>query len=354
MAIKHHFFPITVTTPSFLKNTSAPQAGFTDVGDKKDCGFRAIAAGLVDLLSRHHLIKGKELLLTTILTRHESLFKYTSDSATLSTASQKIQKLITKIPLNQLITELAYTLRQIAVDELCANPTLYPDAFIDHPNHSSSPEHMRHPESWINESSLLALSNRLRLPITIHVVTSENDLPKIIHYHSDKSMPCVLIKQNKTQYMPYLHLLSQHIQAKHDHNPLEQHPIQTTDPRLNEIRALIAEQGARMRQTFESICTDLKKNLEAGVLSKAALLAIYVHGIKDNDCLEAHGAQPIIADFKSRSLELFAPVEHTDFMIEPLVHAIASAISIGRMSRHALYRIYDETAHKNTHAVSLK
>ncbi|HBI21560.1 MAG TPA: hypothetical protein DDY37_03075, partial [Legionella sp.] len=262
MSFQQHFF---IRTPgaSVYRSPEHKPGAFVDVGGTGDCGFRAIAAGLMEWYSMPVLTKGRNALLESFWVRFDVLFPAHAHQTAVLTPMQRLQQLKKRVPYHQLVVEIAYTLRQIAVDELCAYPDQYPGAFVGE-NEGTSPTMMRKMTTWIDESSLAALSNALHLPITVNVVEGAKSLPHRLQYNVDPGCPSVLIQLEKGHYVPYLRdpilparpsLVPTIAPAKDD---------LAFDRNLPEILVMIAEDQKRMKDKFESIRETLETQLLLG------------------------------------------------------------------------------------------
>ena len=348
MSFKQKFFSGRMIPPS--KN---PHHGaFVDVGGTGDCGFRAIAAGLLELYSTPTLIKGRDALLKPLLNRHDALFPKHANETQILTAIQRLQQLKKRVSYPQLVIEIAFTLRQIAVDELCANPERYPGAFVGE-HEGTSPVLMRKMETWIDESSIAALSNALHLPITIQVVDGSKSLAQELQYNVDQSSHSIRIKLEKGHYVPYLR-----------ENALQKGPAlppaiislkdeQAFDRSLPDILMMIKKDHLLIQEKFESIREALEAQLrlssEQGGLNKNDLLNIYIEGMRTSDYLQGRvryagiesGNQHFFNAIKEHKNTTEYPKttsQHDDYLVHELVHAISRALAIGHISPDAIYK----------------
>ena len=346
MSYQQHFFMSTPHRPPEHK-----PGAFVDVGGTGDCGFRAIAAGLMEWYSMPVLTKGRDELLAPFWDRFDVLFPAHAHQTSVLTPTQRVQQLKKSVPYHQLLIEMAYTLRQIAVDALCANPDQYPGAFVGE-NEGTSPAMMRKMTTWIDESSLAALSNALHLPITVNVVEGAKSLPHRLQYNVDPGCPSLLIQLEKGHYVPYLR--EQVLPARPSLTPTIA-PAKDDlafDRSLPDILVMIAQDQKRMHDKFESIREALETQLllgsKQGGLNKEDLLAIYVKGQQTSDYLQG---RPRYAGMESGTQHFFEAIHghakkssttfitsHDDYVVHELVHAIARAVSIGHMSPDVIYK----------------
>ncbi len=348
MTRKQHFFSNMTQPP--LSETK--HGAFIDVGGAGDCGFRAIAAGLIELYSTHSLIQGRDALLQSLLTRYVSLFPTHTHQSTIVTPTQRLQQLKKRVPWHQLIGEIAFTLRQIAVDELCAHPERYPGAFVGE-HEGTSPSVMRKMETWIDESSLAALSNALHLPVTVQVVDGSKSLAHQFQYNTDENHRGVLIRLEKSHYTPYLRENASQGSPNQTPSIVAATDEQAFNRSLPEILMIIAQDQQRMKEKFESIFETLEAQMrlssEQGGLNKQDLLDIYVKGMRTSDYLQGRvhyagmesGTQHFFDAIKKHeptSRYSNTSSQHDAYVVHELIHAIARAISIGHISPDAIYK----------------
>lgn len=343
MSIKQNFF-IHTTGASDKPSMAQKSGAFIDVGGTGDCGFRAIAAGLIDLYSRPALTAGRDALLQTLFTRFDVLFPTHAHQTSVLTPMQRLQQLQKRKPYHQLIVEMGHTLRQIAVDELCANPEHYPGAFVGE-HEGTTPAMMRKTSTWVDESSLAALSNTLHLPITVNVVDGAKSLPHQFHYRVDSNSPSILIQLEKGHYVPFL---------RGPIPPTRPNWVQCITPAkddlafdrdLPDILARIADDQKRMKDKFESIRHQLETQVllgsKQGGLNQQDLLDIYVNGMQTSDYL---GLRACFSGLESGRTDWLDAIKrrvvgcHDEYLVKELVHAIARAISIGHMSPDVIYK----------------
>ncbi|WP_064088252.1 OTU domain-containing protein [Legionella feeleii] len=252
---------------------------------------------------------------------------------------------------------LAYVLRQIAVDELCAHPEKYRGAFAsfeDNDQHANedreaTPERMRQETTWIDESAIAALANALKLPIEVHVVTKNKELPMRLQYNaSSDATPEVVMQLQNGHYIPRVSQPARFMnisEQQKNMGPLQPVTQSVQDPPLSEILAKIAAEDQRLLEEFENTVNQLTASVIAGEVTKEELLEIYVKGMAKSDYLQGrvkyvgleHGNQRFFEAIESakpgakiKAVRLGSD-SHDKQVVNELVHAIARAISIGQL-----------------------
>ncbi|WP_133128146.1 OTU domain-containing protein [Legionella nagasakiensis] len=336
------------------------QPAFINMGGSGDCGFRAVAAGLIDnFLSGHRF---KPDLISKVLKRHKTYFKEHRLDLVLATPLEELRELTRRVPMAELIQKMAYTLRQMAVDELCANPARYRGAFADKNEHTS-PEMMRKPSTWIDESAIAALSNTLGLPIEVRVVEAGKEVPMRLRYNTEATNPGVVMQLRGEHYIPRVTQKEAFGLVKHKSAPhVEMEEVQS-DPSLSEILAIIAEEDKQLCEEFASLKHRLMTMVAAGELNKADLLKLYVKGMPTSDYLQGrvkcvgteygtqHFFEAITQAQKEPEAIVLTEEQYDEAMINELVHALARAISIGDMPEEQVFAQIDDESELRRHSI---
>lgn len=345
--------------PVASQGTRSPQ--LVDVGGHGDCGFRSVAAGILDhLLSQKHL---SDELINQILARHLAYFPAHAPSASgLTTPVKRLERMINTMPIRTLVQSLAMTLRQIAVDELYQNPQKYRGAFVDEHEHTS-PQMMRKAETWIDESSIAALANALHLPIEVKVVEKNKPLPMKLCYNELAQNPAVQIQLQSGHYQPFVKHAERFsgVKMKAVHPEIMRPSVrQSEDRSLTEILEMIAKDDQRLQEKFESSKGRLATMLEAGELTQAHLLTLYVQAMPTSDYLQGRiqyvGAEHGHQDFFDAIEQTKAGFAETAFpengsggqLAHELIHAISRAISIGHIDEKKLFQSLEAIEQKQT------
>lgn len=338
-----------MTTPQFfsplsvLPRQSTPPT-FVDVGGHGDCGFRAVAAGIIDnYLTNPSMDPG---LFHGILAR---LLTFYSGDALKVSEHDTIKVVLRQVPLADLISMMAYTLRQLAVDEMEQKPALYRGAFVAQ-DEGTSPSNMRQAHVYIDESAIAALSNALSLRIRVQV---GEGLFSSLDYQSTRVKPDslpVTIQLKNSHYRPLVQSVATFRAVSSSVKVIRKAPMNEKAHHLtmDAILANIEKEDQRMLRSFEDHKTILNDLFAEGKLRKADLLAIYIEAIPHSDYLEGYagavrletGTDAFFHAIQSAQTQDLQPIEplasSDDYIAAQLVHAIARAISIGHLSSDAI------------------
>lgn len=333
--------------PQHTKRSS--QRALVDVGGYGDCGFRALAAGILDNVLLNKALLANKKLIVTLFAAYDHYF-----SADLSQPGDPYERLkhmfAVSAQRSELIIRLAYVLRQIAVSEMVSHPEHYPGAFIqDH--EGTSPEDMRKPTTWIDESAIAALSNVLHLPVCVYAIESNKELanrivyqPQSVKEHQDLPDP-VVIQLASGHYQPLVKQ-SEVFQL----NDISSRSILTStvehhDPQMTEILEKIKIHEEKVLTTFSHFYDELTNLLIDKKLDKAQLLSIYIAGMNNSDYLQRFSCHLDLHRryFENTLHEAKAGVSvnkpnetQENYVVERLIHAIARAVAIGHLDRHCM------------------
>ena len=353
-AIRHQYPRQRFFSDSGIPSTGEKRAGpaFVDVGGYGDCGFRSVAAGIIDGFLHHP--RAYADLLSKVLAHHVGYFPaHRTTLPGLTTPTDRMQQLIKTIRMSELVPAMAYTLRQMAVTEMLASPSRYRGAFVQR-HEGTTPDEMRKAGTWIDESSIAALAHVLDLPIEVHVVGRGKTLPMRLRYNDlGAAQAPVVMRLQDGHYTPRVHNKDRFEAriSQRTHAVLPAEIKAPADRPLSEIYAEIAAEDKRLVDAFESAYDRLAVMVAAGELSKDDLLAMYIKGMATSDYLSGrvahvcaeHGSQQffdeiIQAQRGEQSSVLSAPGDDT---VNELVHALARAMTIGQMSEENVFAHVD-------------
>lgn len=338
-------------SPRFLSQPISKIRAMVNVGVDGDCGFRSVAAGLIDnFLTHSHLSLD---LLSKVLTRHYSYFpQHRPVLNGLIQANDRMKAMLEAFSKPELIQTMAYTLRQFAVDEMNTNPEKYVTVFF-HDSTEMSLESMRKPETWLDINSIKALANALNMPIEIRVVELGKELPlPPLNYPKaikiSATNPKVVIELEAHHYRPLLLEAGVFRSDIYQTLPmiLPQAGECSTDRTLSEIRAMIEAEEQRVIDKFETVRDNLTNLVNAGELTKQNLLDIYTTDVEITD--DNHDAHHFPMNLvKARGIyPVGHSVSHTyaEEVTNGLVNRIAREISVGHRSSDEVYALIDNPA----------
>lgn len=342
----------------FLSQPIIKTRTVVNVGGNGDCGFRAVAAGFIDnfLMHSHFSVE----LLSKVLYPHFVYYPQHRPQMTgLMTVNDFMKGMLANVSMPELIQTMAFTLRQLAVDEMSAHPANYPGAFVQN-NEKTSPEFMRKSVTWIDESSIAALAYALSMPIEVRVVERGKELPlPPLNYPSNVKLsainPKIVIELESAHYRPRLLDASPFKSDIYGTFP-EIKPIindQVADTDLSQILVIIAAQEKRVITEFEALRDNLNCLVSDGTLTKNNLIDIYIKGMVTSDYLQGrvrHVDEELGNPYFSNALSNARSVDqvvhsplrtHDEEICVELVRAIARAISIGHMNADDVYAQID-------------
>jgi hypothetical protein len=327
------------------ENSAVQKAKIVDMGGAGDCGFRSVAAGLINNL----LIGGRldNASLQSILTQHFQYFPtHRLNAKALSTSREKFEFMLNHIPLGELIPALAFTLRQMAVDRMVKQPEIYRGAFCNH-SKNTAPEMMRQIGTFIDENAIAALSEVLSVPINVRVIESGKEIAAKLTYNRQNPNSSIDIQLNtkRQHWVPYVahSKLTHGIQARAIPPVLKKG---FDDPSLEKVLEKITEDDKVVLEKYE----DYQRCLEYMVLSdevvKSDLMNAYIEGMATSDYLQGrvkyigveHGNQNFFDLLLSAREKVVVPQnsKYDEQVTQALIQAIARAISIGQMSIETL------------------
>ena len=267
-----------------------------------------------------------------------------------------MEQLIKSVRVGELLQSMAYTLRQISVTEMCAHPEFYRGAFVDR-NEGTTPEDMRKPTTWIDESSIAALAKAMAVSIEVQVVERVKSLPMRLRYNETSTdvAPAVVMQLKNGHYIP--RVSSNCFSAVNTRLARTLSPVTNgspQDPSLTEIYSAIALEDKRLNETFESTHRRLATMVSAGELSKDDLLSCYIKGMASSDYLSGRVAHVSVEHGNQYFFDAINRVQQTthkgslrrgDYdqqITDELIHALARAMTIGQMSSESVFAQIDE------------
>ena len=276
-----------------------------NLGGEGDCGFRALAAGMVDNIfendRRAHATANQELheankkRCIELMDRFVALFPHYKEDVPEGTWT--FVQVLGRMRYKQgFIPDLAYTLRQAAVDEIVAHPEDYPGvdyAEMEHPeftqdDQQTSPILMRQLDTWIDESAIAAVAQVFNVPVTVRVTKANEEIFKPMHYGPDPQTSSVLeanrveIRLEDNHYQPML-ADSDAFAAVISQSAFTQQPdiaeVEFNDPSLKVILEKIKAADEKLVADFNEHHARLTELVSEGKLNKDLLLKIYIQGL---------------------------------------------------------------------------
>lgn len=313
-----------------------------NVGGNGDCGFRSVAAGLIDAFPRVDEDVLKRIFAHYYIYYPKDIPPKESGSLT---EAERMDFLLRDYrgSMSQLLKNLAFVLRQMAVNKISADPCKFPGVYAD--NHeNTSLEAMRKAETWIDESAIAALA--LELDIQIDTAVFERDKKLPLHLTYNKGAKTVVhLQLQDHHYMPEVYNPRLFLAANKP-------PVHTTEPQavdhqdrpMSEILKDIEAGMARDRALYEEVHDSLSVMVAEGDVDKQDLLSLYILHMPSSDYLQGRVGQ-IGVEYNNQDFFLSAlrqpdnsaKTTHDERIIAELVHALARGCAIGQIAREELF-----------------
>ncbi|KTD07601.1 hypothetical protein [Legionella jamestowniensis] len=350
------FFKNLPPQPTEATKQTAKTVDYVDVGGNGDCGFRAIAAAIIskELYESNTMFfeNRNSAELNALLIKHFEYFPEQKPSLPHANAIDQLRWLTNSNRMVLTIQSLAYTIRQMAVDEMtdresCAK---YRGAFVNDGVTPTSPATMRQPTTWIDETAIAAAAKATGYPIRVRVVSEGKEIPMHLHYEGKKERsanPLVIQLQEK-HYIPCV-MNPTKFQSVKTVSAVSLTPTQVkkNDPDIEEVLAIIAQEDKRLLENFEDTKRRLTAAVEADGATKELLLNIYIEGLKKSDYFQGyvgieHGSEHFFKALKESNSEL--RIVRNELMNNPnqhftnqLIHAIARAVTIEQLDANHVF-----------------
>lgn len=335
-----------------------------NVGGDGDCGFRALAAGIIDNMLLDQQMR-KVLLRPrknqkAISVLCEQYFKYFPEQNTpraLATPEERFMQLIRTKGMAEVVRKLAFVIRQVAVSEMVTYPEKYRGAYVSDSLTESykgtSPAAMREPHTYIDETAIAAAAEALDLNVKVRVVAPGKELPLTLNYGAKEAKAQqVAIQLQNEHYIPeVVHVERfQNIANIPATAPLNAVMQEHHDPEQSVIMERIKQDDARIIAEYDKQEARLQIMLSLEEITMQELLDIYVKGLGTSDYLQgriAHVGQEngnqvffeaITRAQKGDKAISLTNETHKEQVQQALIHAIARAISIGQMPETVLDR----------------
>lgn len=324
--------------------TFIQSAFFANTENNAASCFLAMAAGIIDNFLNHAKMK-KDFINKMMLSHFRCFPQHRPTIPGLISNSERMQEVIKQVPVAELVGALAYTLRQLAVDEFCAQPTQYWHVFTSGQT-PLTPQVLRNPATRINESALAALASALDLSVDVKVTAPGQELPLRRKYHAVGATFKIFLQLHDQCYAP----LVNHAQY---FARLKTHPVNGPTPlrssamaeqEIEQILHSINENNQHVLTDFARTKHQLEAMVNAGELNKNDLFTLYNSGITclaavENEINYAKTAQGSERFFTTMREALHKPetaissaYSYDAYIIDGLIEAIARAVSLGALN----------------------
>lgn len=325
-----------VRQPTILKGDSA---AWVRVGTGANSGFRAVAAGLVELVLNDAALN--PLPLQSILKRHLRYFPEHNNFTNvkgISSPREKLQIMARVFTLPELVPKLAFTLRQAAVDEMITQPAKYRDA-LKSANHLKSVSDLRQIDFKLGQGAIAAVAYALDIPIHLYVVQPSKELPSLVRYNFCSNLRPVKLRNVNDDYQVHVKQAKQfHLLASRKNtfevDITKHHP---NDPNLNLIVYPIQKSNKQIQKKYDTIANRLHAQVAAGELSENGLFKIYVKSITNQPQSKLEhigtefGTQALFEDLNPAIDSVIQPMTQS-IIIQELIQAISRNVSLGQLS----------------------
>lgn len=314
-----------------------------DVGHDTENGFRAVAISLLDAYLSN---KTNGLLWEKLLTSHVRYFPgQQSFSPVFASVGDQLRQMMRQLTMTELVRTLAYTLRQLSVDELCAQPVRYQSAFVN-VNTQSQLEDMRQTGVPLDACAMAALAASLGFTMEIHLVEPHKDLRARVRYAEGENAQVVMQRGRGDTYQPYV-VHRDHFAHLHLHSVRLLSPVvaeETSHYDLSDIMQKISLDNSRLFSEANTLGRRLHTMLSAGELSLDDLVALYIASTSMHSSRyigTEHGNQQFFetlnSDQNSTKMSLQFDEKTTAPLASNLVIALAQAVGLGQLSPTQLF-----------------
>jgi len=340
------FFGSTPRKNSFPISAIPQKRASINVGEKGDCGYRAIACGIIENLCTNNP-PGHQQALTKIYELHRELFPPKDMKEKALAPLAWINHMVADPKSRaKFIRDLAFTLRQISVDEVGVNPGKYCGAFVN----NISLEQMRKYDTWVDKTVLAALADSLAIPLKIHLVETNKKGARVLSY-GKKEYPeyndAVVIQLQADHYTPKLRKASYfEMVAANQLAPTPEAVAKKPDPELNAILEDIGQNRKNIQNLYETNLGILTGMLVEEQTDKEKLLTVYIatigHNAHNNYVGVEHGSQDffnnVVKPAEAISTQMRFTTDQRDrVVLGELIHALARDISVGRLDKDFIF-----------------
>ncbi|WP_058498709.1 hypothetical protein [Legionella gratiana] len=308
--------------------------GFINVGNEQ---FHAGAVALIDALYSPQ--RGNDAILKKILERFYHYFPRYITSQPFLTLPERMGILLNNARKSEIVECMAYVLRQITIDELCAHPLKYREVF-DGFSAETVKNYLRDPKTKLPASAFNALAQALGITITLSFKEPGKELRKreiyvgeeesgsakldlLIQVQDDKYFPAVKHKED----FAYVGQLAVNVPK-----PVED--ISEQEGTLEDVFKLIAQDNKELLQSYEQWRKTILSMVFADELTCEQLISLYITFLPVQSSSTSLSSTldrlraPVIANI---------PVEQEQHTKELLANAIAGWISTKQIEPDILF-----------------
>lgn len=324
-----------------------PESSSMDIPAPVNSKFYSIAAAMLDrAMNALHL---NHEVWSRILQRHFLYFpQHKINEIEFSPKFDPIKHLMNQFSLSELIETLAYTLRQLALDEMMKHPTLHYEAIFSRIHHQSQLEALRDAKTPLDKCIFYALAKVIHLDIMVQVSVTGQELPTppYIYPHdlNDAHHSLIILEQEEGHYKPRLKnpsLLpdiseqSLSILKPNASNVMELYGI-------NDIQRILEQERKNRLFEFEHVHTCLLAMWEAKEITKTDLLNVFVQLKPSSTCS---------SDFQPSTHSHLR--SHAEEMIYHWIQAIAIAVSYHEYNQDDLFEQLEKKAYSSNSIVAI-
>ncbi|MBA2648318.1 MAG: hypothetical protein H0U75_01760 [Legionella sp.] len=328
------------------------QTNFIYVGGEQ---FHALAVALIDKLKKP-------------TSQHNELIKRIVDSYLLNnpkaltiqayvTPTERMTMLINSTRMTQLVEGMAFVLRQIALDEIFAHPTLYPEVFIDvDPNTPKST--LRQQDIPLHSKALGALATALGIELTLSYTEHGKELRKLEIYEliaqkKEPGLKLALQIQND-QYFPKVINKTAFAYVGQKSNTLKLNALTNENKIEDTVKSCLDDIGLenkRLALAFNQTSKTLNSMVSAKEISKNDLVACFIKFLPQNSVTKP--GEVYLANFKEQNkrpakLTLTENHEHQEMGL--LISSLSIWVSTGQVESDALFDHIDKHSTPNLRA----
>ncbi|MBN9231936.1 MAG: hypothetical protein BGO90_11670 [Legionella sp. 40-6] len=238
--------------------------------------FHAFAVAFIDYVENGHPVQ--EATIKKILGRFYQYFPEYVRSGHLSTPKERLSQLLHHARKAELVEHLAYVFRQVAVDELYAEPKnlAYREAFAEL-SPQTPKDFLRENTTPLPSCALKALAKQLNMPLILSYTESGKDLRK---YEASNSLnsPALKISIQSGRFYPAVRHVQEFNYVGQLNITVKPQPIAAEhEGTLAQVLQQIHESDMQLLQTYQQHYHQLDSMMKAQELSYHDLRESYIH-----------------------------------------------------------------------------